>query len=318
MTHHGRYLDWLQNGLQADMRYLESSFHVNTRQNPENLYPGLRSIIVVGLTYPLHHSSILEDETVGAISGYAAGEDYHLRVPHLLEPLLAFIADMDPNAPTPRVFTDSAPILERELAVRAGLGWIGRNACLVTPTHGSNILLAEVFTGLPLQADTPFTADLCGTCNRCLEACPTGCILPDREIDANRCLSYHTIENRGSIPEEIMEKIGVWIFGCDICQMVCPWNRQTRHKTETQELAERMSVEEMLGFLESSSTDFKNEFSRSAISRARYSGLMRNIMIRLANLKDRRAIKLMQVFMNASCDPVLQQTARWAAERIQQ
>ena len=122
-------------------------------------------------------------------------------------------------------FTDSAPILERELAQRAGLGWIGKNSCLINPENGSFFLLAEVFTDMVLEPDVPFEFDRCGACTRCVDACPTRCIQPDRTIDSRKCISYLTIENKGHIPMELREQVGGWVFGCDICQTVCPWNK---------------------------------------------------------------------------------------------
>ena len=180
-----------------------------------------------------------------------------------------------------RVFTDSAPILERELGVRAGLGWIGKNSCLISPHVGSNFLLAEVFLDQELKPDYPFDKDHCGSCTRCIDACPTKCILPDRTIDSNRCISYHTIENRGEIPPEMMQKLGNWVFGCDICQMVCPWNKHLGLKSGSDVQEGILNLSQMLSILSMSDDDFEQMFKSTALMRARRSGILRNVLIRL-------------------------------------
>ena len=161
----------------------------------------------------------------GQIAAYAWGDDYHLVITERLQELVDFIEKQVSHPVPNRWYTDTGPILERDLAQRAGLGWIGKNTCLVNPRHGSYFLLAEILLGIELEPDPPFQTDHCGTCTRCIEACPTQCILPDRTIDARRCISYLTIEQKDDIPIDLRSFIGDWIFGCDVCQMVCPWNR---------------------------------------------------------------------------------------------
>ena len=215
------------------MAYLASERHTLPRANPGMLWPELKSIITARFPYP-HPDSITAPvgATVrGRIASYAWVEDYHQWIPVALDEMMSTIAPQLGDGFRWRVFTDSAPIFERSLACESGLGWIGRNTCLITPESGSFQFLAEVFTNqepsklakvIPGQSKP--LADRCGTCQRCVQACPTGCINADRSVDSSRCISYLTIEHKGIIPFGLREKVGNWIFGCDICQQVCPWN----------------------------------------------------------------------------------------------
>ena len=194
-----------------------------------------------------------------------------------------------------RAFTDSAPILERDLAQRAGLGWIGKNGCLIHPDLGSFFLLAEVFMDIELDVDQPFTADRCGSCHRCIEACPTRCIQSDRTIDSSRCISYLTIENKGPIPQELRPRLGNWIFGCDICQMVCPWNRLRTGKDGehiTNEQVVQNGLMTLADEMDITEEGFRHEFSRSPILRAKRKGYLRNIAVALGNSGDVKAIPI--------------------------
>jgi len=167
-----------------------------------------------------------EDVFFGRVAAYAWGEDYHNILRQRMESLMQRVQEIIGRPIAYRCFTDNAPILERELAQRAGLGWIGKNTCLIHPRLGSYLFLAEIFTDLALPPDPAFVPDRCGTCQRCLQACPTQCILPNRTIDARRCISYLTIELKSAIPPELRPLLEDWVFGCDICQQVCPWNRR--------------------------------------------------------------------------------------------
>jgi epoxyqueuosine reductase len=159
------------------------------------------------------------------VASYARGEDYHDVLPARMQELVRFIEEQVGGPVGNRYYTDTGPILERDLAQQAGIGWIGKNTCLIHPKQGSYFFLSEILLDLELEPDPPFTTDHCGTCTRCITACPTQCILPDRTLDATRCISYLTIELKDDIPVELREKVGDWAFGCDVCQMVCPWNR---------------------------------------------------------------------------------------------
>ena len=315
LANYQKYVSWIGRGLHADMRYMASPYHMEMRRDPKLLLPGVRSVIVLGFPYPLHPVEILDHPNIGLVSGYATGADYHDLIPRRLATLVDFISTIDSSSRAATVYTDSAPILERELAVRAGLGWIGRNSCLVSPSQGSNVLLAEIFTCVQLSADQPFTADRCGSCERCVKACPVNCILPDRTVDANLCLSYHIIEIKGNIPQPVMEKFGSWIFGCDICQMVCPWNHRSRMEPNHLQKPMSLSLEEMIVFLESTPADFQTLYGMTAVARVKWSGLARNILIRLANMQGRNSIDSIRKF-TCSDQPTLQQTAVWALAKL--
>lgn len=276
---YARYTDWLASGYHAGMAYLNTDYHRSVRRAPSLLFPNLSSIIVLGLPYRLTTRREMVQTEAGVICGYAVGEDYHLRIPRMLEPLVDFIQKSSPDATLPRVFTDSAPILERELAARAGLGWIGNNSCLISPLFGSAFLLAEIFTDLPLEPDPREQRDLCGTCTRCVTACPTGCILPGRMIDSNRCISYHTIENKGEIPAKIAERFTNQVFGCDICQVVCPWNPfspEFKPVEVSRHLIPRLEIPALLNI---SQHEFDCKFGETPVARAKRDGFTRNLRI---------------------------------------
>ncbi len=224
--HFSVFESWLSAGYQAGMKYLSREDTIAKRYQPKELMAECKSIICLALPYPNANSLVVNDnKPTGRIAAYAWLPDYHHTIPILINELMIRIENNLGRKIRYRSFTDSAPILERDIAQRAGLGWIGKNSCLIHPEQGSYFLLAEIFTDIELEIDQPFLADRCGSCTRCLEACPTHCILPDRTIDANRCISYLTIENKGPIPHDLRKYTGNWVFGCDICQMVCPWNR---------------------------------------------------------------------------------------------
>ena len=232
--HYSTFENWLAQDHHGTMSYLETDHSRTRRADPREILPECKSILVLATPYdsPLPaptraERSDSEDEAgLGVrVASYARGEDYHDVLPARMKELVQFIEEQVGGPIKNRYYTDTGPILERDLAQRAGIGWIGKNTCLINPKQGSYFLLSEIFLDLALEPDPPFITDHCGTCTRCIEACPTDCILPNRTLDARRCISYLTIELKDDIPTELREKIGDWVFGCDICQMVCPWNR---------------------------------------------------------------------------------------------
>ncbi|NMC86714.1 MAG: tRNA epoxyqueuosine(34) reductase QueG [Anaerolineaceae bacterium] len=291
---YARYEQWLEKGYHGEMAYLATERHRHMRADPRHLVPWVNSILVLATPYPLTDEST--ETNTGWIAGYVGQRDYHLTLPERGNELMRSLQTEFNLTFDWQIFCDSSPVLERELAVRAGLGWIGKNSCLINPQYGSALLLCEIFLSLPLPADAPFTKDYCGTCHRCSDQCPTRCILPERSVDARRCISNLTIENKNEIPAALMEPIGQHLFGCDRCQIVCPWNRKNRgslNKTSQRSLAE-MQKELLL-----SAAEFKQRYHEHPLSRAKRRGWVRNLCTVLGNLCDPSSLpSLQEVFLD--------------------
>lgn len=269
-----RLLSWLSAGNHADMGYMERN--IEKRANPSQLVDGAKSVVVVLQNYypqKQHFSSNYK------IAKYAFGEDYHIVLKEKLFSLFQYI-NKEIAPAKGRCFTDSAPVMERAWAVRAGLGWIGKNGNLLTRNLGSFVFIAELIIDLELEYDQPNLRNYCGSCTICIDQCPTQAIISPKVIDSRKCISYLTIENKNEIPEEFKGKTENWIFGCDICQDVCPWNRK---KTATTE--ERFKPDLNMVKLEDkdwenlTKEDFEAFFEKSPISRTGLSGIKRNITI---------------------------------------
>jgi epoxyqueuosine reductase len=276
----GRYAEWIERGMAGEMRYLTDR-RADVRRDVRNLLPSARSVICVGKLYQAPYQP-----TPGArISRYAAGRDYHqvLRedLQRVVDALLAI------ESFEYKICVDTAPLLERSLAREAGLGWIGRNTCLINEPQGSWFFLGEIVTSLAMERGTP-PPDRCGTCSRCIDACPTQAIVPQGEgwtLDSRRCISYLTIELRGPVPEEMRAGVGDHLFGCDICQEVCPWNSRaplTSDSAFTPPAAFGLSLEELASISEE---EFHRDFGSTPVARARYDGFRRNVEIARENTK---------------------------------
>ena len=225
--HYSTFENWLAQNQHGTMNYLADERSRTRRANPLEILPECKSILVLATPYhpPSPSRRGAGGEVEVRVAAYAQGADYHDIIPARMKELVQFIEAQVGGPIKSRYYTDTGPILERDLAQRAGIGWIGKNTCLINPKQGSYFFLSEILLDLVLEPDAPFATDHCGTCTRCIQACPTDCILPDRTIDARRCISYLTIELKDDIPLELRNKLGDWAFGCDICQQVCPWNR---------------------------------------------------------------------------------------------
>ena len=267
---------WIAEGCHAGMKYMEN--YRDIRLNPAGLVEGARSVISVALNY---YPAQKQSPDSPRISYYAYGKDYHIVVKDKLRQLWEYITSLvpvlDSTLPVARFFTDSAPILERYWAWKAGLGWIGKNTNLIIPGKGSFFFLGEIVTTLELDYDTP-QKNRCGTCRRCLDSCPTGALERPGHVNANKCISYLTIEHKGDIPSEQASRLGDRLYGCDTCQEVCPWNR---FASPTREVAFSPSPaflslkkEDLRCFTRD---DYNRIFAGSAVKRAKYEGLIRTI-----------------------------------------
>jgi epoxyqueuosine reductase len=333
----GRLPEWLARGYAGEMRYL----HDPRRADPRQVLDGARSLIVVAINYNAAPRSSAASEVHdgdresprGWISRYAWGDDYHEVLQQKVRSLIGEMRERFTEPFDARAYTDTGPIIERVAAKYAGLGWLGKNTCLINSHIGSWLFLGVIVTTLALAptlapGDSP-PPDLCGTCTRCLEACPTQAFPEPYVLDARRCISYLTIELRGAIPEELRPQMGGAVIGCDICQDVCPWNRKAPVTAipafQTREFAENgksLAAPELEWLASLSQQEFSAVFRGSAVKRAKRLGLVRNACVALGNsdlTPDResytRAVQLLDRL--ASCeDPLISEHARWALARL--
>ena len=264
---------WLKNEHHGKMAYMEN--HFDKRLDPRLLVEGSKSVISLSLNYYPQEGQ--DDPEAPKISKYAYGEDYHLVIKDKLSKLLEFIRE-EIGEVGGRAFVDSAPVLDRAWAKRAGIGWVGKNSNIISKKSGSFFFLAELIIDLELEYDHPFITDHCGTCTRCIDACPTDAILSPFIIDANKCISYLTIELKDEIPTGFGDKMDNWMFGCDICQDVCPWNKfsvpHSEPKFQPRAQLLQMKKEDWMDITEDV---FKTIFKNSAVKRTKFKGLTRNI-----------------------------------------
>lgn len=293
------------------MDYLASERSRIRRADPKQILPECKSILVLALPYENSEFKIQNLEF--RIAAYALGADYHDVIPPRLQQIVEFIEEQVGHSVPNRYYTDTGPILERELAQRAGLGWIGKNSMLINPQAGSTFLLAEILLGIELEPDPPFPTDHCGSCTRCLDACPTQCILPNRTLDASRCISYLTIENKGEIPEDLRPQIQNWIFGCDICQQVCPWNRFSSVSDPALEPSIPLPV--LTSDLLLSSVEFNQRFKRTPLQRAKRRGYLRNLTVAIGNTGNAGDIPTLEKAAQDK-EPLVREHAKWAIDRI--
>jgi epoxyqueuosine reductase len=304
--------DWVGRGYAGEMHYLPRG--AEKRRDTRLPVPGALSAIVVALDYGGREPS-------GPVARYARGDDYHDVMTDRLRELHRWVEARVGYPVTGKAYVDTGPILERDLARRAGLGWFGKNTNLINPGRGSFFFLGSLLLDLDLEPDQPFEADRCGTCTRCLDACPTNAFTQPRVLDATRCISYLTIELRGVIPEELREPIGELLYGCDICQNVCPWNVRFARELEEPTLAPRRALadadartlaEEILGMDDDA---FRATFMKSPMKRAKRAGLARNAAVVLGNSGDESHLPALTMALENDA-PLVREHAAWAIERI--
>jgi epoxyqueuosine reductase len=320
-----RFPEWISAGHAGEMKYMEARNDQGElkRASLSHAAPWAKSVIVCAINYNTDnpYSTQVHDPDRGWISRYAwSQEDYHDAVLRRLKQVEAavqqIVADSQPNLIT-RSYVDTGPIVERVFAKYAGVGWIGKNTCIINQKKGSWLFLGVILTSLELAPDMA-APDRCGTCTRCIEACPTDAILAPYQLDSNRCISYVTIEKRGAIPEELRSGMGHHVFGCDICQDVCPWNRKAP-VTSAPEFSPRSGlVNPALDWLaEMSAEQFREAFRGSPILRTKRSGLRRNTAIALGNSRRSEAVPLLEKLAQDE-DKSVAESARWALLQIQE
>ncbi len=322
-AHFPVFQEWLEAGRHGEMSYLAKNSSLERRSDPRRILPECRSILVLGIRYPAPLFDESEGKSYGQVAAYAWGDDYHEVLPVRLKALVHFIeAEAGHRVPN-RWYTDTGPVLERDLAQRAGLGWIGKNTCLINPRLGSYFLLAEILLGIELEPDDPFETDRCGKCTRCLEACPTQCILPERTLDAARCISYLTIELKDAMPKEGRTQVGNWVFGCDICQQVCPWNQRFAAPQGDPAFAARpgRSQPDLIKELGLTLDGFNRKFKGSPLKRARRRGYLRNVTTVLGNKLARGDTSSIPALINTlhnDPDSLVRRHAAWALSQTRQ
>lgn len=317
--HYSVYQAWIRAGRQASMAYLARPEAVTARSTPEQLLPGCRSILCVGLPYPppLPPPVAEADRFYGKIAAYATLSDYHSILGEKLKALAARLPSLVERAVHWRICVDTAPILEKDYAFSAGLGWIGRNSLLVTPLFGSFVFLGELLTDLELEPDQPLEGDPCAHCHQCVQACPTHALLPERSIDARRCLSYWTIEHRGPIPELQRPLMGKRILGCDSCQTACPLNAQPNPPGFT--YAQDAVIEAYPELREAFNLNqevWQAKYGQTPVTRVKYGGFRRNAAYALGNTHAQQAQPVLQQACEQDPDPVVREACAWALKQL--
>jgi epoxyqueuosine reductase len=307
------FQSWLEHGFAGEMTYLQRGGE--KRRDSRSPFPGVASAIVVGLSYG-------GKEPGGPVARYARGDDYHELMTARLDELHNWLGRQVGRPVRGKAYVDTGPVLERDLARRAGLGWFGKNTNLVNPHIGSFFFIGALLVELDLPADAPFEADRCGSCTRCLDACPTDAFVESRVLDATRCVSYLTIEAKGAVPVEHREQIGALVYGCDICQDVCPWNvrfsqplREDAFRPRDALAADARSVAR--AFLEMDEMSFQRALKGSPMKRAKRRGLARNSATVLGNLGTEEDVEVLSSALTDP-EPMVAEHAAWAIDRIRQ
>ncbi|MGB3365842.1 MAG: tRNA epoxyqueuosine(34) reductase QueG [Thermodesulfobacteriota bacterium] len=310
------YKEWLNKGFSGEMSYLERN--PEKREDIQNVLPGAKSVISCAMNYNTDYPYSIEktDKTKGWISRYAWGDDYHDTITDKLRVLMSYISTESPEEVMSKVYVDTGPVLERTYGKYAGVGWVGKNTCLINQKIGSWIFLGEIITNIELEYDTP-VPDRCGTCTRCIDACPTDAIIEPYVLDSRLCISYLTIELKDKIPSELREKIDNNIYGCDICQDVCPWNKRA-HVTDKPEFEPRQELfNPDLSYISKLSVeDFRKQFKGSPIKRTKRRGLLRNAVVAMGNSGEKDFIPNIKESLKDE-EPLIRAHAVWALWRIE-
>lgn len=308
-----RLREWLGRGFAGEMAYLDGD-RAALRRDPGSILPGVRSVVMAAMSYAPCGPAAPAGANEGRVARYAWGADYHAVVRERLKRLGEWLRGEVPGC-RGRAVVDTAPLLERDFARRAGLGWFGKNTMLIDKRLGSWTVLGGLLVDVELPPSEPFEASHCGTCTRCLDACPTGAFAGPYLLDARKCISYLTIEVKGHVPEAMREAVGDWAFGCDVCNEVCPWNRKAPPgEPALAGGAERVDLIELLGLSEEA---FRERFAGTAMHpRPGRRAVLRNAALALGNVGDARALPALE--RAAEGDDLIAEAARWAMERIRE
>lgn len=310
------YERWLKNGYAGEMGYLEK--HLPLKRDPRQILPEAQSIIALAINYYTLDppKSLAEDPSRGQISRYAWGTDYHTLIRSKLDRLATFIQRTAEEKVKTRVYVDTAPVLEREYAEHGGIGWIAKNTNVINWQEGSWFFLAGILVSIKLETDILPLRGSCGTCTRCIEACPTDAILAPNVLDSRLCISYLTIELKGSIPRELRPQMGNLIFGCDICQEVCPWNSKAVPTKERNFYPRKGNLAPaLLSLINMTQEQFSKRFRNSPIKRAKRRGFLRNVAVALGNWKNRAAVPALKKTLNDD-EPLVRGHAAWGLGQI--
>lgn len=307
--HAKEFISWLESGNQADMEWMART--PERRVSSALVLPGANSVVMLGMNY--YPGTATVPEGAGRFARYAWGEDYH----GILEEKLKDIQEyMESVGGEQRIYVDAGPVLERDRAAAAGLGWCGKSSLLIHPSLGSWTFLASIVTTLDLPRDAPISSR-CGFCRRCLDSCPTGAIVDSHFVDARRCLSYWTIENKGEIPLEFRKAMGNRVYGCDSCLEACPWNRKAERTREPRFVSKKALLQRPLReYLGMTEEEFGEAFKRSPIKRIKRRGLMRNVCVALGNIGTAADIPALTEVQKGD-DPLLAEHASWALAEIE-
>ena len=318
-----RFPEWIAEGRAGEMNYLESrdeSGKLRRAASLSSVFPWARSVIVCAVNYNTAHprSTEVHNPGRGWISRYAwSREDYHDSVLRRLRDVEAKLKEISPTEIETRSYVDTGPIVERVYAKYAGIGWQGKNTCIINQKIGSWLFLGVIVTSLELAPDLP-APDRCGTCTRCIDACPTHALIAPYQLDSNKCISYLTIEKRGAIAEEMRAGIGRNVFGCDICQDVCPWNRKAPVTSAVEFQPREGLVNPALEWLaEMMAEEFRETFRASPIRRTKHAGLRRNAALAMGNSRDQRFLPVLEK-LAADEDVIVAEAARWATQQLQE
>ena len=309
-----RFEAWLDRGFAGEMAYLHR--HLEKSLDPRKILSSVQSVLVCGQVYEtdVPHATEVNETTRGWISRYAWGDDYHDVLLSILDRGAERLKDRFHGLEY-RAYVDTGPTRDRVWAYQAGLGWFGKNSCLINQNLGSYFFIGEIFLNLPLLPDRP-VADRCGTCTRCVESCPTGAIVEPGVVDARKCISYLTIELKSAIPEDVREGIGNHIFGCDICQNVCPWNSKAPAGVETAyRPREGFFNPDLEEFYHLVRDEFPARFRKSPLKRSKQRGLLRNVAVAMGNSGQARFEKSLNEMAQHE-DPLIREHARWALRKI--